>query len=58
MDLTKKILYILLTLVIVTLVFLVLFGNNGIIKREQENYNETHTEEMEDNKNNKVIINN
>ena len=57
MDLPKKILYILLTLVIVTLIFLVVFGNNGIIKRERENYNETHTEEMEDNQKNKVVIN-
>jgi hypothetical protein len=57
MKLPKRILYILLTLVIATLVFIVLFGNNGIVKRERENYNETHREEMEDN-NNKVIINN
>ena len=57
MDLPKKILYILLTLVIVTLIFLVVFGNNGIIIRERENYNETHTEEMEDNQKNKVVIN-
>ena len=56
MDLTKKILYILLALVIITLVFIFLFGKNGIIKREQENYNETHLEEMEDNRNNKVVI--
>ena len=56
MDLPKKILYILLTLVIVTLIFLVVFGNNGILKREREKYNETHVEEMEDNQKNKVVI--
>ena len=57
MNLPKKILYILLALVIATLIFLVVFGNNGILKREREKYNETHVEEMEDNQKNKVVIN-
>lgn len=57
MDLTKKLLYILLAIVITALIILVLFGKNGLIKREQENYNETHVEEREDDSN-RVIINN
>lgn len=57
MDLTRKLLYILLAVVIVAIIMLALFGKNGFIKREQEHYNETHTEEMQDNSN-KVIINN
>ena len=55
MDLTKKILYTLLAILIATIIFIVLFGNNGLIKREQENYNETHVEERED-EGNKIVI--
>ena len=47
MSLTKKLLFILLGLTIFTIVMIVLFGNNGIIKQEQEHYNETHVEERE-----------
>lgn len=54
MDLTKKILYTLLAILIATIIFIVLFGKNGLIKREQENYNETHVEEREEE--NKVVI--
>ncbi len=57
MSLTKKILYVLLAVLIFTIVMVVLVGNNGLIKQEQDHYNETHMEEREDN-GNKVIINN
>ena len=57
MSLTKKLLFVLLGVLIFTIIMLVLVGNNGLIKQEQDHYNETHVEERED-AGNKVIINN
>ena len=54
MTLTKKLLFVLLGVLIFTVIIFVLFGKNGVIQREQENYNETHMEEREDN--NQVVI--
>lgn len=55
MSLTKKLLFLLLGLLIFTIIMIVLFGQNGIIKQETDHYNETHVEERED-KNNQVVV--
>lgn len=55
MSLTKKLLFLLLGLLIFTIIMIILFGQNGIIKQEMDHYNETHIEEREEN-NNQVVV--
>lgn len=48
-TLTHALLYLLIGLVFGIIIFSVLFGKNGLIKQEIEKYNETHTEERQEN---------
>lgn len=55
-TMTFAMIFIIVGLIALTLVMLVLTGENGVINQEKEAYNETHQEEFfEDN--NTVVVN-
>lgn len=55
-TMTFTMIFIIVGLIALTLVMLVLIGDNGIINQEKEAYNETHQEEiLEDD--NTVVVN-
>lgn len=55
-TMTFAMIFIIVGLIALTLIMLVLTGENGVINQEKESYNETHQEEFfEDN--NTVVVN-
>lgn len=46
----------LIVLTFVVVIALVLVGDNGLIKQEVKKYNDTHTEEIVDKDNKKVVV--
>lgn len=54
-TLIHAILILLISLTLFTLVFLTLNGKNGIINQEKEEYNKTHVEEIQENKQNNGV---
>ena len=49
-------LIVLFSLVILTLIFMVLIGENGLISKEIREYNKTHVEEKYEKENEDVVV--
>ena len=55
-TLTHAIIIILISLILLTVVFAVLTGKNGIINQEINKYNDTHVEEKQEQLGNNIVI--
>ncbi len=55
-TLTNAILIILLSITLVTVIAMVLLGENGLINQEKEKYNNTHVEELQEKQGNNVLV--
>ncbi len=55
-KLIRKVLILLGVITIFTIIMLVLLGENGLIKQEMDDYNDTHVEENSEKHNEKVVV--
>ena len=55
-KLIRKVLILLGVITIFTIIMLVLLGENGLIKQEMDDYNDTHVEENAEKHNEKVVV--